>query len=580
MATKSGGFIDFVRLKKGNYAASVLLAILSVFCGVVPYFVVYNLLLCIAQDACTQADVVYCALVVLAAFVLQILFHSVSTAISHKTAFSLLEKMRLDIMRKLLKLPLGYTQLKGSGYFKNTLMDEIERLEYPLAHAIPETTSSVLLPVAIMVALFFIDWRMALATVVPVAATLLYFLPLYRKIMNAFSGTYYSALENMNSKVIEYIKGIKEIKIFGRSKDAYSQYEQSIDGYKNSTLKLYHKMYFVSTPAFVLLTSVLVSVLIVGGVLYLKGELLFSIYLFVMIVSMAIGVPLLKFIEFMDNFFHIKNGKRLIDEIMSAQELPEQKKERIDLKSKTIMFDDVSFAYDEEEKVLQHVSLVFEENKRTALIGPSGSGKTTVANLVARYWDVAGGKITIGGKDIRQLSLEQLMDTICYVTQDTFLFNSSVRENIAIGNQEASLEEIENAARAAQCEEFIKELPQGYDTLVGGEGVKLSSGQRQRIVIARAILKDAPILILDEATAYADMENQQKIQQSIQELSEKKTLIIIAHRLSTVVDCDRLILMDQGTVSACGTHKELLASSRLYKTMWELYSQSQTWNIR
>ncbi len=566
-------FKDFLRPKVFRYIASVFLAVCGVFFGIAPYLAVYKILLCLAERQCTANSVLLYSVAAILAFFLQILCHYLSTAISHKTAFSILENIRIAVTKKMMNMPLGYTQMKGGGYFKDLIIDEIERLEYPLAHAIPETTSGVLLPVTVIGTLFFMDWRMALSVAIPAAATLLFYLPMYLGIMNEFAGIYYGALSNMNGKVIEYIRGIKEIKIFGRAKDAYSQYETSIERYKNSTLKLYNKMYFVVSPAFVLLSSLLVSVLCVGGFLYCDGSLSLPLFLFAIVISLGIGAPLLKFTEFMDNFFNIQNGKRIINEILSAPELQQAPRRHAPIPGYDITFHDVSFAY-EEKTVLDNISLTFRQNQKTALVGPSGSGKTTIANLIARFWDVSEGGITLGGVDYRDIPLSQLMEKINYVTQDTFLFNMSIRDNILIGNPNASEDEVVGAAKATQCEEFISELPRGYDTVVGDAGAKLSGGQRQRIVIARAILKNTPVLILDEATAYADMENQQKIQASLQALCRDKTLIIIAHRLSTIVDCDQIVVIEDGKVNAHGTHESLLAASELYRHMWSVHGAS------
>lgn len=578
MNEKPMRFADFVKAKSKLLAGSVVLAILSVFCGIVPYLAVYRLLLYLAEGNCQISTIIMYVAVAAVAFLMQILFNAFSTSLSHTAAFAVLEKIRLAITDKMTRMPLGYTQMKGNGYFKNLIVDEVERLEYPLAHAIPETTSNVLLPIAVVVILAFMDWRMALAAALPAVITLLLYLPGYMSIMNEFSSTYYLTLDNMNSKVIEYICGIKEIKIFGRDKDAYSQYEASIDQYESSTLRLYKKMWRISSPAFVLLSSVLGSVLGVGGILFCKGEISVSLYLLTIFLSLGVGAPLLKFIEYMDNFFHIKNGKRLVNDIMSEPELPQVERMRVELGGHEIAFHDVSFAYDE-ETVLNKINLVFPEGQKTALIGPSGSGKSTVANLVARFWDVCAGSITLGGVDIREIPLNQLMENINYVTQDTFLFNMSIRENIRMGKPDATEWEVFAAAKEAQCEEFILTLENGYDTIAGDAGAKLSGGQRQRIVIARAILRDAPILILDEATAYADMENQQKIQESLRALCKDKTLIIIAHRLSTVVDCDQIILIENGAVNDRGTHESLLKSSELYQKMWNTYCESSNWSV-
>ena len=571
-------FADFVKQQAPAYFVSVFLAIVGVFFGLLPYDMVYRMLISISEAGDVRAVFIYAALILLS-FALQILMHSLSTAISHKTAFSILEKVRLSIMEKMMRMPLGYTQAKGSGFFHNMLVDSIERLEFPLAHAIPETTSNVLLPLGIIGLLFAADWRMGLSVLVPASLTLIFYLPMYVGIMNEFADTYYKMLEKMDGRVIEYIRGNKEIKIFGREDVAFSKYEASIDDYETATLKLYNRMHFAVSPATVILSSLLVGVLCVGGLLYCKGELPAYLYLFSMLISMGIGNSLLKFAEFMDNFYHIRNGARLINEVLSAPELREPDKELNEIPDNEIILQRVSFAY-EETQVLKDISLVFPEKTKTAIVGPSGSGKTTIANLISRFWDIDEGRIMIGGIEYQNLSLAQLMQRVNYVTQDTFLFNLSIMENIRLGKPDADDPEIIEAAKKAQCHEFILALEKGYETVVGDEGSKLSGGQRQRIIIARAILRNAPVLILDEATAYADMENQQKLQRSLQELCKDKTLILIAHRLSTVTDCDQIIVMQNGKADAVGTHEELLKKSPLYLQMWETHEKSRNWKLQ
>ena len=565
-------FGDFLKPYAGKYVASVSLAIAGVFFGLVPYYIAYRLLIGLPAGY-SYRELLVGTVLILVFFVLQLLTHNASTAISHKTAFRILEQVRGAITDKMLRLPLGELQAKGSGHFHHMLIDGTERLEYPLAHAIPETTSSVLLPLGIVSLLFAVDWRMALSVLLPAALTLLAYLPMYIGIMNEFANTYYTSLERMNGQIIEYIRGNKEIRIFGQEEKSYGRYTEAIRTYESSTLKLYHRMHIVAAPATVILSSILVAVLCTGGALYAQGQLSGYIFLLSVLLSVGIGASLLKFTEFMDNFYHLKNGKRLINSLLSAPELRDGAQEarennRIELRN-------VSFAY-EKEPVLRDVSLVFEEKQKVAIVGPSGAGKTTVANLLARFWDVTGGSITLGGVDYHDLSLSALMSKISYVTQDTFLFNLSVMENIRLGDPAASDAQVMQAARQAQCAEFIEALDDGYHTVVGNDGPRLSAGQRQRIVIARAILKNTPILILDEATAYADMENQQKIQASLQALCQDKTLIIIAHRLTTVTGCDQIVVLEDGKVNAVGTHEELLGSCVLYQNMWNFHRSGQT----
>lgn len=565
-------FGDFLKPYAGKYVASVSLAIAGVFFGLVPYYIAYRLLIGLPAGY-SYRELLVGTVLILVFFVLQLLTHNASTAISHKTAFRILEQVRGALTDKMLRLPLGELQAKGSGHFHHMLIDGTERLEYPLAHAIPETTSSVLLPLGIVSLLFAVDWRMALSVLLPAALTLLAYLPMYIGIMNEFANTYYTSLERMNGQIIEYIRGNKEIRIFGQEEKSYGRYTEAIRTYESSTLKLYHRMHIVAAPATVILSSILVAVLCTGGALYAQGQLSGYIFLLSVLLSVGIGASLLKFTEFMDNFYHLKNGKRLINSLLSAPELRDGAQEA--LENNRIELRNVSFAY-EKEPVLRDVSLVFEEKQKVAIVGPSGAGKTTVANLLARFWDVTGGSITLGGVDYRDLSLSALMSKISYVTQDTFLFNLSVMENIRLGDPAASDAQVMQAARQAQCAEFIEALDDGYHTVVGNDGARLSAGQRQRIVIARAILKNTPILILDEATAYADMENQQKIQASLQALCQDKTLIIIAHRLTTVTGCDQIVVLEDGKVNAVGTHEELLGSCVLYQNMWNFHRSGQT----
>lgn len=565
-------FGDFLKPYAGKYVASVSLAIAGVFFGLVPYYIAYRLLIGLPAGY-SYRELLVGTVLILVFFVLQLLTHNASTAISHKTAFRILEQVRGAITDKMLRLPLGELQAKGSGHFHHMLIDGTERLEYPLAHAIPETTSSVLLPLGIVSLLFAVDWRMALSVLLPAALTLLAYLPMYIGIMNEFANTYYTSLERMNGQIIEYIRGNKEIRIFGQEEKSYGRYTEAIRTYESSTLKLYHRMHIVAAPATVILSSILVAVLCTGGALYAQGQLSGYIFLLSVLLSVGIGASLLKFTEFMDNFYHLKNGKRLINSLLSAPELRDGAQEA--LENNRIELRNVSFAY-EKEPVLRDVSLVFEEKQKVAIVGPSGAGKTTVANLLARFWDVTGGSITLGGVDYHDLSLSALMSKISYVTQDTFLFNLSVMENIRLGDPAASDAQVMQAARQAQCAEFIEAPDDGYHTVVGNDGARLSAGQRQRIVIARAILKNTPILILDEATAYADMENQQKIQASLQALCQDKTLIIIAHRLTTVTGCDQIVVLEDGKVNAVGTHEELLGSCVLYQNMWNFHRSGQT----
>lgn len=478
---KNNKFMDYAYAQIDQYIMSVIIAMIGVFFGLLPYFLIYKLLIEILNKGDQQILIQYCIYILLS-FSLQIIMHSISTAISHKTAFHILKEIRLTIMEKIIKLPLGFTQQKGSGYFHNLLVDSMERLEYPLAHAIPETTSNVLMPIGIITIIFYKDWRLGLSLLIPTIITFALYLPMYVGIMNQFANTYYKALETMNGRIIEYIRGNKEVKIFGTEEIAYSRYEESIDYYKDSTLKLYNRMFFVMSPPLVILSSLFIPVLIVGGYLYTSHSISASLYLFTILLSFGIGNSLLKFTEFMDNFYHIKNGARLINELLSQEELYEPINNEFKIMNHEIKMKNVDFSY-EIVKVLKQVTLTFPENKKTAIVGPSGSGKSTIANLLARYWDVDNGIIELGGLNYKEMTLAQLMNHINYVSQEPFLFNMSIMDNIRIGNMNATNEEIIHVAKMTHCHSFIEQLEDQYDTVVGNQGIKLSGGQRQMITI-------------------------------------------------------------------------------------------------
>ena len=582
-------FKDFIVPNIPAYTVSVSLAVLGVGCGMVPYITVHRLLMRLAKGGTSVAEVSAYVGVIIAAFAFQLVLHSISTAISHKTAFSVLEKIRLALTEKMIKMPLGFTRNKGAGYFHGMLIDSIERLEFPLAHALPETTSNILIPLSITAILFAADWRLALAVLVPAAATLVFYLPMYIGIMNDFANTYYAALENMNGRVIEYIRGNKEIKIFGTEAKAYSQFEDSIDNYEKSTL-----MYFVSAPAFVLLSSITVSVLSVGGLLFTSGLIEAPLYLFAVIIAEGLGVSLLKFTEFMDNFYHIRNSKKLIEEVLSAPELEETAAAAaLHIPNNEIVFHNVCFSYDEimaadktgnennapKGNVLHDVSLTFKEGKKTAIVGHSGSGKSTIANLIARFWDVDAGKILVGGRDVREYTSDSLLKNFAIVFQNVYQFEDTVANNIRFGRPDASDDEVREAARRARCLNFVEALPDGFDTVLAEGGASLSGGERQRISIARALLKDAPIVILDEATSSVDPENERELQEGLRELCEGKTQVVIAHNLATVTAADQILVLDGGRIVERGRHEDLARAGGTYEHFLQARERAVGWHI-
>lgn len=431
---------------------------------------------------------------------------------------------------------------------------------------------------AVFVYLVCIDWRMALAMLVTLPFVLIAF-AMMMKNFNKLYADYMESNNYVNGVIVEYVEGIEVIKAFNQSSSSYEKFTKAVESFKDYTLKWYQNSWKVMNFVAAVLPSTFLGTLPIGMYLYWNGSLTPQDLAMCLILSLGIVGPLMNFTTYINETKAIEYAVHDVDELLHAEELPDTGKP-VEVPSKDIQLQDVSFSYDKEsgKQVLSHINLKIPEGKFTALVGPSGGGKSTVARLIARFWDVNDGKITIGGVDIRSMPLAQLADIVSFVTQDNFLFNCSIKENIRLGNPDATDEEVYAAAKAACCDEFIQKLDNGYDTMAGDAGNRLSGGEKQRISIARMILKNAPIVILDEATAFTDQENEEKIQQSIAALTKGKTLLVIAHRLSTIKNADQIIVLQNGQVENMGTHQQLLDSDSLYRDMWEAHIGAQNWS--
>ncbi len=463
-------------------------------------------------------------------------------------------------------------------------MDRVETIELPLAHLIPEWISNLLLPMGVFVYLVLIDWRMSLAAMVtvPIAAVA------YGIMMSSFNKQYAEYMEasnHVNSVIVEYVEGIEVIKAFNQSTSSYEKFQKAVEAFKEYTLSWFRSTWKLMNFGGAVLPSTLLGTMPIGMLLYINGTLSPAELTMCLILSLGIIAPLTSFTVFVNDLKSIEYAVKDADGFLKLAGL-EAAAEQVTLKYYDIEFENAAFSYDTDSRhnpghseryVLNNINLKLPQGNFSALVGPSGSGKSTVARLIARFWDVSGGEIRIGGINIKKIPLEQLADTVSFVTQDNFLFNCSLMENIRLGNPKATDTEVKAAAEAACCDEFIKRLDKGYDTGAGEAGGKLSGGEKQRIAIARAILKNAPVVILDEATAFTDPENEDKLQKSIAALTRRKTLLVIAHRLSTVKNADRIILMNEGRISDMGTHAELLLTSELYKNMWNAHIGSKQW---
>ena len=564
---------------KGKMALSVFCAILSVAGGFIPFWAVYEILLAFINQNVTLNGILIWCLVGAAGYLLRVACHGISTILAHISAYTILEGIRLKIADRLMKAPLGEVMGRRIGYLKNIIMDKVEDLEPPLAHMIPELTSNLLLPVAIFIWMLVIDWRMGLAVLI---APVLAMIPMFFLMRNYNSqyAAYMEANNHVNSIIIEYVEGIEVVKAFNQSTSSYEKFVNAVQSFKEFTLAWFKSTWKSMNLMMAIMPTTLLGVLPVGLLLVQNGSISPAELAMGIILSLSIVGPLMKATTFINEAKSMEYAVEAANELLNLPVLPDSGK-IVSIPHNDIALKHVTFSYDgsEQNEVLHDVNLELPEGSFTALVGPSGGGKSTIARLIARFWDVTGGNITIGGKNIKELSIRQLAELVSFVTQDNFLFNCSLKENIRLGNPNATDEEVYAAAKAACCDEFIVRLDKGYDTPAGDAGKRLSGGEKQRIAIARAILKNAPIVILDEATAFTDPQNEDKIQKSIMALSKGKTLLVIAHRLSTIQNADQIVVLKKGRIVDCGKQKELLKRCPLYADMWKAHIGAKNWSV-
>ena len=564
---------------KGKMALSVFCAILSVAGGFIPFWAVYEILLAFINQNVTLNGILIWCLVGAAGYLLRVACHGISTILAHISAYTILEGIRLKIADRLMKAPLGEVMGRRIGYLKNIIMDKVEDLEPPLAHMIPELTSNLLLPVAIFIWMLVIDWRMGLAVLI---APVLAMIPMFFLMRNYNSqyAAYMEANNHVNSIIIEYVEGIEVVKAFNQSTSSYEKFVNAVQSFKEFTLAWFKSTWKSMNLMMAIMPTTLLGVLPVGLLLVQNGSISPAELAMGIILSLSIVGPLMKATTFINEAKSMEYAVAAANELLNLPVLPDSGK-IVSIPHNDIALKHVTFSYDgsEQNEVLHDVNLELPEGSFTALVGPSGGGKSTIARLIARFWDVTGGNITIGGKNIKELSIRQLSELVSFVTQDNFLFNCSLKENIRLGNPNATDEEVYAAAKAACCDEFIVRLDKGYDTPAGDAGKRLSGGEKQRIAIARAILKNAPIVILDEATAFTDPQNEDKIQKSIMALSKGKTLLVIAHRLSTIQNADQIVVLKKGRIVDCGKQKELLKRCPLYADMWKAHIGAKNWSV-
>ena len=553
----------------GKFIGSVILAVLGVACQMVPYFCVAHIVTLMLSGEQDFSSYMTACIVALCGYLGKVVFANLSTVISHTATYYTLRDLRENITEKLARVPMGTILDTPSGQYKTTIVDRVEGMEPTFAHLIPEMTANVLVPIVIVVYLLILDWRMALLSLVTLVVGLVVMSAGMKNYPVKWEGAV-KAGKQMADAIVEYIGGIEVVKAFSQSAGSYKKYSDVVNYNANYYVDWMRENQKTMSAYNAILPSVLICVLPCGFAFWLSGSLELSTFLSIVIFSLGLIGPIIAAFTFTDDLAVLGTNVEEISQLLNAEEL-NHKETPIKLEDTGISLRSVSFSYDGTTEVLHDVNLAIHPGTMTALVGPSGSGKSTVAKLIAGYWDVTSGSITLGGHELKDMPLSEIADQISYVSQDNYLFNRSIRENIRMGRPSATDTEVEQAAKQSGCDAFIRKLDNGYDTVVGSAGSHLSGGERQRIAIARAMLKNAPVVILDEATAYIDPENEALVQKAISTLTVGKTLIVIAHRLSTIVGADNIVVVKDGTIHAQGTHEKLLETCPLYRDMWQAH---------
>ena len=578
--------------RKGLLILAGLLSAGSAVCMLVPYWAVYEILKELLSHGVNPAasDGTYMmrwGWIAFGGLVGGLVLLYAALMSSHVAAFRILYGLRVRLSEHIGKLPLGYLNNTSTGAIKKTMDQNIEKIEGFIAHTIPDLVN-VVATVAVMLVIFFsLDvWLTVVCLAVVMISLFLQFSNFMGKRAREFMSIYYDAQEKMSASAVQYVRGMPVVKIFGQSVRSFRQFNAEIQAYKTFALKCCDT-YQNGMIAFTVLLNSMVTFILPMGILLLQASpqslSLAVVWLFFIIMGPGMASPVYKLTFLGGNTRDINEGVNRIDRILEKTPVPEPEHPQVPT-AYDVEFRHVSFSYENTEQgtrteALRDVCFIAPQGKITALVGPSGSGKSTVANLIPRFWDVERGEICIGGVDIRQIATTKLMDMVSFVFQDTFLFYDTLYENIAVGSPDATKEKVIAAAKAAQCHDFIERLPQGYETRIGDKGVFLSGGEAQRICVARAILKNAPILVLDEATAFADPENEHKMQMALQSLIKDKTVIVIAHRLSSVISAHQIVVLKEGCIVQCGKHEQLSVTEGIYKNMWDAYTSAYYWTL-
>jgi ATP-binding cassette subfamily B protein len=574
------GFSDLLRLispERNRLILAGFLAVVSIVLSLVPFVLIYRLTLDLFAGRIEPGTVWTLAWAAAGAVILRFVFFGAALLVSHAAAFAFLYHLRVRLAQALGSLPLGFFSTRTTGELKKVLNEDVEQIELFVAHQIPDLVSAAVLPLLTAAYLFTVDWRMTLVALAVFPFAMLAQTWMMRGTQKRWQ-EYHDILEKMNATILEYTRGMAVIKAFNQTTASFARFADTVRAHRDYTARLTALSALPYTLYSLLITSNLFVLLPVGLWFHLNGSLDIPTLTLFLFLGIGITVPCQRLLFFFGQLMRLGEGARRVVRILNQPLLPEPQQDSHP-SGHTVEFRRVAFSYGNGEAALQGVSFVARAGSVTALVGPSGAGKTTVARLIARFWDVTQGEVLIGGVNVKTLSFDRLMEHVAFVFQDVFLFDDTVFDNIRMGRIDAMEEEVIAAARAAHCHEFVTALPQGYRTVIGERGARLSGGEKQRLSIARAILKNAPILVLDEATAFADPYTESLIQEALATLCRGKTVIVIAHRLSTVTGADQIVVFDEGRVAAQGRHEDLLKTSETYCRLWGAHISARSWSF-
>ncbi|MEZ3504305.1 MAG: ABC transporter ATP-binding protein/permease [Lachnospiraceae bacterium] len=562
---------------------SWVLSVMSALLALVPFWYIWRIIhdiLEVSPDFSRAGNVTSYGWSAVLFAVISIVVYIAALMCSHISAFRIAANIRKELMRHITVLPLGVTEKYGSGKLRRIVNSSSAATETYLAHRLPDKAGAIATPIGLLFLLLAFDWRLGLLSLVPVALGFLIMMKMTGKDMEKRMEQYQNALSDMSNEAVEYVRGVPVVKTFGQTIFSFKRFKDAIDNYETWVIA-YTKALRLPMMFYTTAINGVFAFLIAGGILFTRGgvtnELLLNL-IFYIVITPVIGTTLTKIMFMSEDTMIVGDAIGRIDEVLNEKPLSESRVNNVP-SDNSIILEHVSYSYDGEKNALNDVSLSIKPGQTVALVGESGGGKTTLANIVTRFFDPQKGRILIGNIDIHDIPKEILMNEVSFVFQNSRLIKASILENVRMGKPAATREEIAHALEAAQCLDIIEKLPNGIDTVVGGEGVYLSGGEQQRIAIARAILKNAPILILDEATAFADPDNEVRVQQALSALSKGKTVIMIAHRLSSITDADCIYVLQDGEVVESGTHSGLIKKNGIFTKMWKNYSEAAEWKI-